>query len=147
MKKTHTHHIIPKHMGGSDDDDNKIELTVEEHAEAHRVLYEKHGKREDWIAWKTLSKQIGKEELWLERSSLGGKKMKGYKKSKTHIENLSIAQTGKKQTEETKKKISESQRGNKNFDITKGDTAQNHRNGMLKYWAKRKAKEKELMGL
>ena len=110
-------------------------------------MYEKHGKREDWIAWKTLSKQIGKEELWLERSSLGGKKMKGYKKSKTHIENLSIAQTGKKQTEETKKKISESQRGNKNFDITKGDTAQNHRNGMLKYWAKRKAKEKELMGL
>ena len=147
MKKTHTHHIIPKHMGGSDDDDNKIELTVEEHAEAHRVLYEKHGKRDDWIAWKTLSKQIGKEELWLERSSLGGKKMKGKKKSETHIKNLSIAQTGKRQTKETKNKIGESMKGNKNFDITKGDTAKNHRNGMLKYWAKRKAKEKELMGL
>lgn len=29
----HKHHIIPKHMGG----------TIEEHAEAHRQLYEKYG--------------------------------------------------------------------------------------------------------
>ena len=78
---------------------------------------------------------------------IGGLKMKGYIKSETHIKNLSIAQTGKKQTKETKNKIGEYMKGNKNFDITKGDTAKNHRNGMLKYWAKRKAKEKELMGL
>ncbi len=134
-------------MGGSDADDNKVELTVEEHALAHKKLYEEHGKREDWVAWKGLAEQIGKEEIWLERSSLGGKKMKGYKKSKTHIENLSIAQTGKKQTEETKKKIAESQRGNKSFNINKPGVRKTHSEGMKRYWAKRKAKEKELLGL
>jgi hypothetical protein len=39
----HWHHIIPKHMGGTDDPSNLIELTVEQHAEEHRKLYEKYG--------------------------------------------------------------------------------------------------------
>ena len=43
----HFHHIIPKHLGGSDDPSNLIRLTVEEHAEAHRKLYEEHGLEED----------------------------------------------------------------------------------------------------
>jgi len=30
----HKHHIIPKHMGGSDDPENLIELTIEEHVES-----------------------------------------------------------------------------------------------------------------
>ena len=46
----HLHHIIPKHMGGSDDPSNLIEMTVEEHAEAHRVLFEKYGRKEDELA-------------------------------------------------------------------------------------------------
>jgi hypothetical protein len=45
-------------MGGSDDSSNLIELTVEEHAEAHRALYEQYGKWEDKVAWLSLSKQI-----------------------------------------------------------------------------------------
>ena len=39
----HVHHIIPKHMGGTDDPSNLTQLTIEEHAEAHRILYEEHG--------------------------------------------------------------------------------------------------------
>lgn len=39
----HLHHIVPKHMGGSDDASNLVELTVEEHAEAHRKLWETNG--------------------------------------------------------------------------------------------------------
>ena len=54
----HIHHIIPKHMGGSDHPSNLIELTVEEHAEAHRKLYEEHGNEYDHIAWRMLSGQI-----------------------------------------------------------------------------------------
>ena len=50
MKK-HKHHIIPKHMGGTNNPDNLIELTIEEHAEAHRMLYEKHGHTQDKVAW------------------------------------------------------------------------------------------------
>jgi len=58
----HYHHIIPKHMGGTDDPANLIKLTVEEHAEAHKKLFEDYGNKFDYIAYMALSKQIGKEE-------------------------------------------------------------------------------------
>jgi hypothetical protein len=59
----HKHHILPKHMGGSDDPSNLVELSLEEHAEAHRILFEKYGLWQDEIAWKGLSGLIGKEEI------------------------------------------------------------------------------------
>ena len=62
----HKHHIIPKHAGGSDEPENLIELTIAEHAEAHRLLYEEHGRWQDKIAWEMLSGQIGKEQAVLE---------------------------------------------------------------------------------
>ncbi len=52
--KTHKHHIIPKHAGGSNDPSNIIELTIEEHAEAHRKLYEQYGRWQDRVAWLSL---------------------------------------------------------------------------------------------
>jgi|1_EtaG_2_1085319.scaffolds.fasta_scaffold47147_3 hypothetical protein len=61
----HSHHIIPKHAGGTDEPTNLIKLTIDEHAEAHRVLYEKHNRWQDKLAWKSLSGMIDKEEiLW-----------------------------------------------------------------------------------
>ena len=69
----HKHHIIPKHMGGTDDPENLIELTVEEHAEAHRVLYEKNGHWEDKLAWLGLSGQIGCDEAIFLAKSEGAK--------------------------------------------------------------------------
>lgn len=64
MKNTiyHLHHIIPKHMGGTDIPSNLVQLTVEEHAEAHLKLYKEHGSKFDYIAFMVLSKQIGHEE-------------------------------------------------------------------------------------
>jgi len=59
----HIHHIIPKYLGGTDDPSNLIELSVEEHAEAHRILYEQHGNWQDYCAWQALSGRIGKEEV------------------------------------------------------------------------------------
>jgi len=59
----HKHHIIPRHMGGSDDPSNLIELTVEEHAAAHKKLFEKHGCWQDYLAWHGLSKMIPRDEL------------------------------------------------------------------------------------
>lgn len=58
----HWHHIVPKHAGGSDDSSNLVLLTVEEHAEEHRKLWENHGRWQDKIAWKTLSGQITIQE-------------------------------------------------------------------------------------
>lgn len=70
MKK-HKHHILPKHAGGTDDPDNLVELTVEEHAEAHRLLFEEHGRAEDEIAWKALSGQISLSEASRRAHKLG----------------------------------------------------------------------------
>lgn len=58
----HWHHIIPKHAGGSDEPSNLVHLTVEEHAEEHRKLWEQHGRWQDKIAWQTLSGQISIQE-------------------------------------------------------------------------------------
>ena len=105
----HKHHIIPKHVGGTDDLSNILLLTVEEHAEAHRKLYEEYGRWQDKIAWKTLSGQISKAEAIRETSRLanignknaaginhGGGKPKGWKLT----------------NEETRKKLKESHMGN-----------------------------------
>ena len=70
----HIHHIVPKHMGGTDDPSNLIELSIEEHAEAHKKLYEEYGREEDKIAWLGLSGQIGKEEIIKRVLSEAGKK-------------------------------------------------------------------------
>jgi len=58
----HNHHIIPRHAGGTDDPSNIVRLTVAEHAEAHRKLYEENGAWQDLIAWKMLSGQISRAE-------------------------------------------------------------------------------------
>ena len=93
-------------MGGSDDPSNLVDLTIEEHAEAHRILYEQHGRIEDYCAWKGLSRQIDKEEIiylilqengkrqgkknvesghWKKLQSIGGKKG-GAISGKKHVE-------------------------------------------------------------
>lgn len=58
----HTHHIVPKHMGGSDDPSNLVRLTIDEHAMAHLKLFEEYGKWQDLCAYKVLSYEIGQEE-------------------------------------------------------------------------------------
>jgi hypothetical protein len=84
-------------MGGTDDPDNLIELSVEEHAEAHRVLWEKHGHWQDKVAWKGLAGLMTKEEILLEMYA--ARRGEG-----NHFYNM-------KHTEETKKLISEKRKG------------------------------------
>ena len=61
-------------MGGTDDPSNLIELSVEEHAEAHRKLYEEHGCWEDRVAYQALGGIIGKEEIISQVLSESGKR-------------------------------------------------------------------------
>lgn len=70
----HRHHKIPLHAGGPDTPDNIEVLSVAEHAEAHRLLFEKHGRIEDKLAWKGLAGLITKAEIVRELQVLGGKK-------------------------------------------------------------------------
>jgi hypothetical protein len=60
---THSHHIIPRHAGGTNDSTNLVELTVEEHAQAHKDLYEQYGRLEDKLAWKGLAGLIDTAEI------------------------------------------------------------------------------------
>lgn len=58
----HKHHIVPKHAGGTDDPTNIVHLTIEEHAEAHRVLFETYGRWQDNAAYTGLLKIYSKED-------------------------------------------------------------------------------------
>lgn len=94
----HDHHIIPKHAGGTDDPSNIVSLSISEHAEAHRVLFETHGRWEDELAWKALSGQLGKEEIIWQAMSQGGKKSGGGKKCAS--ENIGFIRKGTEQHRE-----------------------------------------------
>ena len=108
----HTHHIIPKHAGGTDAPSNLVKLTVEEHAEAHKKLWEEHGRWQDKIAWDMLSGQIGTEEARLTalRHAMSARKGK-HKLSDERKEQIRQQMTGRVFTEEWKRKISESKKG------------------------------------
>jgi hypothetical protein len=107
----HTHHIIPKHMGGTDDPSNLVELTVEEHAEAHRILFEQYGKWQDNVAWKALSGHIGKEEIIHE---IHKNMNKGRIPSIESREKMAAAKRGRKISESHKKALNEGRRNSKN---------------------------------
>ena len=112
---THKHHIIPRHAGGSNDPSNIIELTVEEHALAHKKLYDQYGRWQDEVAYLTLSGQIGKEE-----SNIRALKAThtGKPKSEETKRKMSEANKGKKHTEESKRKMSEARKGKKHTEET-----------------------------
>lgn len=119
----HKHHIIPKHAGGTDDPSNIIELTVEEHALAHKKLFEEEGRWQDYIAWQGLSGRIGKEEIIQFKNKMAhlglppwNKGLKGYNSGKHHY------RYGKKISKEISQKISNTLKNNscraKKFIIT-----------------------------
>jgi hypothetical protein len=127
----HEHHIIPIHAGGTNDSSNLTMLTVEEHAEAHKLLYEKYGRWEDRIAWLGLSGMISKveiiEQIQLISASKGGKiaaangggfrGRKHSKETKQKISSLKKGNTffkGRKHSEETKRKMRLVNRNNEN---------------------------------
>jgi len=112
-------------MGGSDDPSNLVELTIEEHAEAHRLLYEQHGHWQDKVAWRGLLGLIGHEDIM--REMYDARKGKGnvmyrkpcfYKMTDEEKErwkdNLSKAKKGKKKPDGFKEKLSKRNSGEGN---------------------------------
>ena len=106
----HFHHIVPKHIGGTDDPSNLIRLSIEEHAEAHRKLYEEHGRWQDKVAWKSLSGQITCAEATKLAQIIANSKPKTGSALIACRENGKKgvdAWKGKHHTEESKRKIGE----------------------------------------
>src|SRR5271169_365532 len=112
---THLHHIIPKHMGGTNDPSNLIELTVEEHAEAHMKLYEEHGHWQDKLAWYGLAGIIGHEEAVIQAMTTHNTRTHlGRKRPQSTIEKMKAnhkGMRGRKHTAETKAKMSALRKG------------------------------------
>tara|TARA_B110000902_G_C14083425_1_gene504076 strand:+ start:281 stop:787 length:507 start_codon:yes stop_codon:yes gene_type:complete len=109
----HFHHIVPKHIGGTDDPSNLIRLTVEEHAEEHRKLYEEYGRWQDHVAWKGLSGQITCAEAIKLAQSIANSRPKTGSALIACRENgkkANGAWKGKHHTEESKRIISENSR-------------------------------------
>lgn len=61
--REHRHHIIPRHMGGTNEKHNvTCPITIEDHAIAHWVLFRRFGCWQDKVAWKVLSGQWNMDE-------------------------------------------------------------------------------------
>ena len=107
----HKHHIIPKHAGGTDHPDNIARLTVAEHAEAHRLLYEKYGRWQDKKAYEGLTGFRGKEQIIKEIAHLTGKMSKGRIPSTETRKKISETLKGHTVSPETRAKLSEAAKG------------------------------------
>lgn len=88
----HRHHIVPLHMGGPKDGPTVL-LTIEQHAEAHRELWELYGKWEDLVAWQCLSGAMPHQDAIKIAISEGGRRggvnSRGVKRSEAGCRKMS----------------------------------------------------------
>ncbi len=98
----HTHHLKPRHLGGTDDPVNLLEVTVEEHALIHFAHWIAYGRWQDKAAYIGLSKMEGYEEQIRQAlSEATSRAMKGNKNAK-----------GSVRTEKFKDNLSDKMKGN-----------------------------------
>ena len=112
----HLHHINPRHNGGGDEPENLILLTISEHAEEHKKLYERHGKVEDLIAYKALSGKTSFSEarraaaanaVWDEKRRKRASEVNKKARAEGKLANIGDIMRGKEFSEEHKQKLSE----------------------------------------
>lgn len=97
------HHILPKCLGGSNEDDNLIDLFAREHFIAHKLLTTEHPDNKSLVfAWTCMAFPKNNYEQRYEISP------EEYEEAKKAI---SKAMSGRVVSEETKKKLSESKKG------------------------------------
>jgi hypothetical protein len=117
------HHIIPLHEWKKrinpratrwnkefNSPDNRVNLTTEQHSQAHQLCYELNGIKYDHLVSLSISGQIGKEELIRQVIFFANK---GRHLSQAHKEKLRIMQTGKKLSKEHREACSIRQLGKK----------------------------------
>jgi hypothetical protein len=135
-------------MGGSDDPSNLIVLSIKEHAIAHAKLYLKHGNHKDYLAYKGLRKQIGKEQIFIETSKIGGLNNKNKPKTKAHRSNISQSNKGQAShwqqgdIEKKKENLSKSMQNNTNSKNHKSPEYRKKQSEAMKIaWKKRKERQ------
>lgn len=101
------HHIVPKSLGGSNSIDNLVKLTAREHFICHWLLtkcVEKHVEKMKYALWLMATTENSLQE----RYKITPKKYEIIKQSLAST--FSKQHTGRKMTEETKRKISETRK-------------------------------------
>jgi len=121
---TELHHIVPKCMGGTDDQHNLVRLTGREHFVAHLLLVKiyPHDSKLVYAAMRMAHQcNSGRYYEWLRKRHsenvsdmmLGNKHSLGRIRPATEKEAISNKMKGIPKSQETKAKMSESQKGNK----------------------------------
>lgn len=109
------HHILPKCMGGGNEEENLIDLFAREHFVAHKLLAEENPNSDSLMyAWWMLAHIDGREiteEEYEEARIAFSHKMKTRTFSEEHRRKLSEAGKGRQFTEEWYRKQSESHKG------------------------------------
>ena len=142
---TESHHIIPKCMGGTDEENNLVLLTYKEHVIAHRLLTKIYPEQQKLFAAVSFLLNIKKEESnvkvslkelndireksieYLRKINTGsGNPMYGKKISEEHKKILSEVNK-RKRTEETKRKMALSQLGKKANEETRRKLSHSHK--------------------
>lgn len=109
--KTETHHIIPKSMGGGNDKENLVNLPIKVHYICHHLLIYMVSYKEDNIKmihafWRMTNTTKQKQKITAKQYEL--------LKNKRHIHMSDVSKktwTGRKHTEKSKFKMSESAKG------------------------------------
>ena len=145
------HHIIPRCIGGSDDADNMVSLTAEEHYVAHQLLAKMHPKNYKLayaVQLMTVSSQnhIRNNKLYgwirkrlsapksLEHRQKIGDAHRGVPKSTTQKEAQRRVMSGRTLSEEHRQKIARAGIGR----TISAETREKKRQSALAYWAARK---------
>lgn len=101
------HHIIPKCLGGDNNKDNLVLLTAKEHFIAHRILYRLHPDNNKLLLAVIAMMSPGNKSNHRENIKLRSSTIAFYRE--LHAQSL----RGKHHSEETKRKISEGNKGKK----------------------------------
>lgn len=102
----HRHHVVPKHLGGTDAPSNLVMLHPYDHAIAHFVRWKMYGT--DGDAW-----AFNRLKGWLDDGAFTVKGMRHSKKTKKIIGQHSAVRIRQPHTEETRSKISAAKIGKK----------------------------------
>lgn len=137
-----SHHIIPKSLGGDDNEENKVLLTAREHFICHWLLYkfcegnDKHKMAHAWFMMcntKKKQRYIPSSRIYeaakKAHSIVIGKLLSGKPRSNEVKKKISDKNKGKTKSPEHRRKLSESHKGKKLSEIHKENISK-HRIGV-----------------
>lgn len=73
---TETHHIVPRHAGGDDSDENLVVVTYRQHRLLHKVRFKAYGEKGDFLSYRLMYglEPDRKRFLCSEAGKIGGRK-------------------------------------------------------------------------